>query len=131
MGSADITMTAKCPEPPRSDFALYLDVKRGEGPASREFSATHQFIQACERLDREPVGSIDTNIETVMVLEDIEASSLKTCLRNVLQAIDRGKYLILKWIEEDGAAHDLPTLGREIQKLAAETDVRHIPDYAL
>ena len=64
---AEITLTTKKPEPPEADFAFYIDFKRGEGSASRVFSATHDFIRACESLDRELLSSIDSNIETVMV----------------------------------------------------------------
>ena len=147
MASTDVTLTTRKPKPPQADFAFYVDFNKEKGPASRVFAATHQFIKACERLDRELVTSIDINIETVMVLEDIEAASLKTWLRSELQAADdqairdldwkplvskylvRAKYLILRWIDEDEAPKDLLSLGREIQNLAAETDVRHIPDY--
>ena len=39
------------------------------------------------------------------------------------------KYLVLRWIEDDETPRSLPQLGRELQKIAAETDVRRIPDY--
>ena len=145
---AELTLTTKKPDPPKADFAFYIDFKRGEGSASRVFSATHDFIRACEALDRELLSSIDSNIETVMVLEDIEAGSLKTWLRNSLRASDdqalkdldwrpqvgkylvRAKYVILRWIDDEDAPKDLLALGRNLQQLAAETDVRHLPDYA-
>ena len=135
MAAAEVTLTTRKPEPPKADFAFYIDFKKGEGSASRVFAATHDFIKACERLDRQLVTSIDSSIETVMVLEDIEAASLKTWLRNVLRSTDdqalkdldwkpqvgkylvRAKYLVLCWIDEDDAPRDLPALGREIQKL--------------
>ena len=144
---AELTLTTRRPEEPVADFSFYIDFKKGEGPASRVFSATHEFIKACERLDRELVTSIDASIETVMVLEEIEARSLKTFLRNELRAVDeqalkdidwkllvgkylvRTKHLILRWMDDEQTPRSLPELGREIQKLAAETDVRHIPDY--
>jgi hypothetical protein len=145
---AEVTLTTRKPEPPKADFAFCIDFKRGEGPASRVFAATHDFIRACERLDRQLLASIDSNIETVMVLEDIEAGSLKTWLRNVLHATDdqalkevdwrpqvgkyllRAKYLILRWVDDDLAPSDLPALGRDLQRLASESDVRHLPDYS-
>lgn len=117
------------------------------GPASRVFLATHEFIKACQRLDEDLVDAIDTNIETVMVLEDIEASSLKTWLRNVLVATDdaalkdidwrkqvgkylvRAKYAVIRWIDNDTTPRSLPALAHEIQQIAQETDVRHLPDY--
>lgn len=148
MAPAEVTMTTHRPAPPDADFAFYIDFKKGEGPASRVFSATHDFIKACERLDRELVNSIDANIETVMVLEDIEAASLKTWFHNVLRATDdqalkdldwkpqvgkylvRAKYVVMRWVDNEEAPRDLVALGREIQSLAAETDVRHLPDYS-
>ena len=153
MSPIEVSITTERPELPHADFAFYIDFKRGEGRASRIFSATHEFIKACEKIDRELITSIDANIETVMMLEDIEASSLKTWFRNELRAFDdqalkeldwksavgeylvHAKYIILRWMDQDrdgkniSASSDLPTLRREIQKLASETDVRHIPDY--
>ena len=148
MSSSDIVLTNKHPEIPKADFAFCIDFKRGEGSASRVFSATHEFIKACEHFDRKLITSIDANIETVMVLEDIEAGSLKTWLRNVLTSTDdqalkdldwkrlAGKYLVdakycvLNWInKEEDEPRDLVSLSREIKDLATETDVRHIPDY--
>lgn len=146
--SAGITLTSRKPEPPKADFAFEIDFARGEGSASRVFIAIHEFIQACEKLDAELVGSIDSNIETVMVLEDIEAGSIKTWLRNMLVATDddalktidwkpavgkylvRAKYAVLRWIDDGSTPKTLPQLGREIQELARETDVRHLPDYS-
>jgi hypothetical protein len=109
--------------------------------------ATHSFIKACEALDDELVRSIDSSIETVLVLEDIEAGSIRTWLRNALVAADdealksldwkplvgmylvRAKYAVIRWIDDDSAPRSLPDLRREIQQIAAETDVRHLPDY--
>ena len=145
---AELTLTTRRPKDPVSDFAFYIDFKKGEGSASRVFSATHEFIRACERLDRDLVASIDASIETVMVLEDIEAKSLKTWLRSTLKATDdqalkdinwkplvgkylvRAKYMVLGWMDDDNTPKNLPDLRRELQKLASETDVRRIPDYA-
>lgn len=147
MGRAEITVTDKKPSPPDADFAFYIDYKRDTGSASRVFAATHDFIKTCERLDKELLQSIDSNIETVMVLEDIEAASLKTWLKNALTATDdqalkdldwrpavgkylvRAKYAVLRWVDDDKAPTDLVALGREIKKIASETDVKHLPDY--
>ena len=147
MAHADVTVTTHRPETPSADFAFYIDFERGKGSASRVFSATHAFIKACERLDRELITSIDASIETVMVLEDIQAASLKTWFRNILRAADdqalkeldwkslvgtylvQAKYMILRWTNDNDTPRSLPALGRNIQKLAEQTDVRHMPDY--
>ncbi len=146
MADAVITLSDKPPTAPQADFAFEIDFQRGVGPASRVFLATHDFIRACEILDSDLVRSIDSNIETVLVLEDIEAGSIKTWLRNTLSATEdnalktldwkpivgkylvRAKYATLRWLD-DGSPKTLPDLRREVQKIAAETDVRHLPDY--
>lgn len=144
---ATLTLTDKLPEPPRADFGFEIDFQRGVGPASRVFTATHDFIKACEALDDELVKSIDSSIETVLVLEDIQSGSIKTWLRNALSATEddalktldwkplvgkylvRAKYAVIRWIDDDSAPRSLPDLRRELQRIAAETDVRHLPDY--
>jgi hypothetical protein len=148
MADAIVTLTDKMPAPPRADFAFEIDFQRGVGPASRVFSATHDFIRACEALDAELIQSIDSSIETVLVLEDIQVGSIKTWLRNALTATEddalktldwkplvgkylvRAKYAVIRWIDDDSQPRRLPDLRREIQQIAAETDVRHLPDYA-
>lgn len=145
---ATLTLTDTPPAPPKADFGFEIDFQRGVGSASRVFAATHDFIKACEALDDELVQSIDTNIETVLVLEDIQVGSIKTWLRNSLAATEddalktldwkplvgkylvRAKYAIIRWIDDDSAPRSLPELRRELQSIAAETDVRHLPDYS-
>lgn len=147
---AIVTLTDKRPAPPAADFAFEIDFVRGVGPASRVFAATHDFIKACESLDAELVKSIDSSIETVLVLEDIEEGSIRTWLRSALLAADddalksldwkpqvgkylvRAKYAVLEFID-DGQADapmSLPGLRERIRLIAAETDVRHMPDYS-
>ena len=147
MPNADVSLTTRAPRAPNAEYAFEIDFVRGVGSASRVFAAIQEFIRTCEKLDRELVASIDSNIETVMVLEDIEAGSIKTWFKTMLQAADdqalkeldwkpqvgkylvRAKYAILRWTETEGP-RDLGQLGRDIANIARETDVRHLPDYA-
>lgn len=141
-------MTTKRPEPPQADFAFEIDFVRGEGSPSRVFLAINDFIRGCARLDKELAHAIDNHIETVLVLEDIQTGSIKVWLRNALRATDddalktldwkpqvgkylvRAKYVVLRWLENDGTApKSLPALAREIQEIATETDVKYLPDY--
>ncbi len=144
---AEITLTTRRPEPSSADFAFEIEFKRGEGSASRVFLAINDFIDGCERLDTELVSAIDAHIETVMVLEDIEAGSIKALLRNVLRSVEddalkkldwrpavgkylvKAKYAVIRWIDDNSAHRNLPALAKEIQTIAIETDVRHLPDY--
>jgi hypothetical protein len=143
-----IALTDRKPGLPDADFAFEIDFVRGEGSASRVFEATADFIRACERLDAELVQSIDANIQPIMMLEDIEVGSIKTWLRNELRSTDdnalkkldwkqlvgaylvRAKYAVLRWTDDPEAPRDLPALRREIQQIAAETDIRYLPDYS-
>ena len=85
-----------------------------------------------------------------MMLEEIEASSLKILLKNQLEAADdqalkelnwkpivgsylvKAKYAIIKWCnkgELNKNKESLLELSNEIKQIAQETDVRHLPDY--
>lgn len=145
---ATLELTDRMPAPPRADFAFEIDFKKGVGPASRVFAATHEFIKACEALDAELVQAIDSSIETVLVLEDIQEGSIRTWLRNLLTAVDddalktldwkplvgkylvRSKYAVIRFLDDENGPRSLPDLREEIRRIAAETDVRHLPDYA-
>jgi len=145
--AAEVTLSYLRPEPPAADFAFEIDFKRGEGSPSRVFSAINDFIRGCERLDAELASGIDGNIETVLLLEDIEAGSIKVWLRNALRATEddalktldwkplvgkylvKAKYAVIRWIDDDTIPKSLPALAREIQAIASETDVKHLPDY--
>ena len=147
VAGAEVSLTIERPRPPKADFAFEIDFVKG-GPAARVFTATADFIRACEALDAELVQSIDANIETVMMLEDIEIGSIKTWLRSAMDATDddalksgdwkkvvgaylvKAKYAVIRWTESEDAPKRLPDLRREIQQIAAETDVRHLPDYS-
>lgn len=145
--AAEVTLTRRRPEPPAADFAFEIDFKRGEGSPSRVFLAINNFIRGCEQIDAELAHTIDNNIETVLVLEDIEAGSIKVWLRNALHAVEddalktidwkpavgkylvRAKYVIIRWLDDGSSPKSLPALAREIQAIAVETDVKHLPDY--
>ncbi len=66
---------------PPSDFGFDIDYQQQEGSAKRVFGATYRFIQACEECSQSLVGSIGISIDPVIVLEDIEAGSIKTRFR--------------------------------------------------
>ena len=148
--AGEIYLSTDEPLLPDGDFSFYIDFKKGEGSASRVFAATQAFIEACERLDAALIRSIHSDIETIVVLEDIEAASLKTVLRNILNIADdtalksgnwkkvignylvQAKYAMLRWTNTETkllTGPDLATLGMKIKQIAAETEALHIPSY--
>lgn len=132
------------------DIELKIDFIEDDGSPARVFEIAAQIIRSFEDLDRALITSVDSTISTMLVLEDVEKSSLKVVLRNILKQIDDqalkeldwkplvGQYLVkakqitVQWldrkIEEDEDA-GIEDLTERLQKLAIETDVRHIPDY--
>ena len=139
--------TREPPAPERADFALYIDFQKGTGSPQRIFQAADAMIRALQQLDHVLCNAIDGEIQPVMVLEEVEAGSLRIWLANILDAIDdqalkeldwkpaigkylvRAKYVVIEWANSGEAAR-LPNLRKRIQQIATETDVRHIPAYS-
>lgn len=145
---AKIEMTSERPLEPPHDMEIRISFVKDKGTPSRIFLAATDMIQALEQMDKVLIKSISSEITPLMMLEDVEVGSLKIILKNILNQTDdqalkdlewkplvgqflvKAKYLILKWADNDEPSKSLPDLRRDIQSLAAETDVRRLPDYA-
>jgi hypothetical protein len=79
--------------PPDADFAFRIDFAKGQGDPRRVFEAASLLINGFEALDNTIAASVDSQIQTIMVLEDVEASSLKVYLRNLLTIRQRTRVL--------------------------------------
>jgi len=148
MKRTTISASEKPPVEPPHDMEVRIFFVKDKGSPSRIFLAATDMIQALEEMDRVLVKSISSKIEPVMMLEDVEVGSLKVILKNVLKQADdealksldwkplvgqylvKAKYLILRWADDDEPTKSLPDLRRDIQALAAKTDVRGLPDYS-
>jgi hypothetical protein len=148
--SGEVHATTRRPEPPgNADFALRIDFKRGEPNPYRIFQAADLMIRALQHLDTALVTSIDSRIEPLMVLEEIEAGSLVIWLKNILTATDDealkkldwkpavGKYLVrakhvyIRWANREEPDRSIMDLRRDLFNIARETDVLQIPAYSL
>jgi len=148
MASLHVTLSGEPPmPPPDADLGIEIDFVKGEGNPRRVFDAASLLIAGFERFDQAAIATIDTHIEPLLVLEDVEAGSLRIWLRNVLRATDdealkgldwkplvgmylvRAKYAGLRWLD-DPERPGLTSLVKELKTIAEETDVRHLPDYA-
>src|SRR5438552_17609473 len=67
--------------PPDADFS-------GQGDPRRIFDAASELIDGFEHLDEAVAGSADAAIRRLMVLEDIEAGSIRVWLSSFLKTID-------------------------------------------
>lgn len=137
--------------PPDADFAIYIGFDRTAPHPERVFRALDGLITALSRLDTALASAISPSIEPVLMLEDIEAGSIKVWLRNALQTTDDqalhkldwksavGKYLVaakyafISWVNEAEAnpsKTSLVDLRNTFLRLASETDVKRMADYA-
>jgi len=136
---------------PTADFCIEIDFQRGSDSPSRVFRAMSALIDTFQSIDRQLVQSVDVKIEPVLILEDIEAGSLRAWLRNTLQAIDdealkkmdwkpavgrylvRAKYILIDFTRSNTTISDrkqLIELGKQLFSAAQETEARLIPAYA-
>lgn len=138
--------TSQPAPPPDSSFALRIEFEPGTANPQRIFQAATLMIQAFQALDRSLCQSIDSKIEPTMVLEDIEASSVKIWLKNILERVDdealkkldwkpligkylvRAKYAYIAWSNKEHEGQGLLELAKELQAIGQEVDIKHIQD---
>jgi hypothetical protein len=147
-GGSVVGLGTRAPAPPHdAAFALRIDFQKGSTDPSRVFRAADAMIRALQSLDRSLCVAVDPHIDPVMLLEDIEAGSLKIWLAETLNRLDddglkeldwkqlvgkylvRAKYAYIRWANK-GETTSLLDLAREMRSIAQETDIRQIPDYA-
>lgn len=136
--------------PPNADFAIYIDFVKDAPNPQRVFQSAEALITAFQKLDHKLCRYIDSSIEPIMVLEEIETGSLRIWLKNILSATDdqgikelnwkplvgkylvKAKYIIIDWVnksQKDGNALELKQLSEDIQELALKTNVKFLPEY--
>ena len=62
------------------DFCLEIDFERGSGDPKRVFRAMGELIEAYQELDVHLAHSIDVRLEPALVLQEVEAGSLRSWL---------------------------------------------------
>ena len=67
------------------EIGLVIDYTPGKTLAVQVLQAAMGMIQALDRLDAALLSSVDTSLEPVSVLNDIQHSSLKMLLRRALR----------------------------------------------
>ncbi|OQY72380.1 MAG: hypothetical protein B6D44_10160 [Ignavibacteriales bacterium UTCHB2] len=138
----------------KADFCIEIDFEKGSESPSRVFRTMTELIETFQSIDKALVESVDSKIEPVVIIEDIETGSLKTWLGyklvylleeiddDVLKSVDwkkqvgkylvKGKYFILDYIKnktEITSAEEVKELEAKLLKSAEETDVIHFPSY--
>lgn len=109
------------------------------------------LIETCQRLDRALVQTIDVQIQPVVLLEDVETSSLRAWLRTVLDSVPddalksldwkkavgaylvKAKYYLVDFTSKNTTVTDkrqITELSNRLLAASQETDARHIPIYS-
>ncbi len=81
----------------KADYCIEIDFEKSSKNPSRVFHTMYELIETFEFADRSLVQSIDSKIEPILMLEDIEIESIKTWLRNILTAIDDDALKNMDW----------------------------------
>ena len=86
-----------------SSFAIEIDYKKGIGDPARVFRTMTGLIETFQMFDKNFVSVIDTKIEPLILMDEIEAHSLKGLFRDVLRAIpDDAIYHLVWWTPKTG-----------------------------
>src|SRR6185437_10177083 len=138
------------PDQLKADFAIEVKFAPGTPDPARVFRSMTALIESFQRLDKELVQTIDLNIEPVLILEDIEASSLRTWLRSVVTSVDdsalkegdwkkvigsylyKAKHIIVNKLDgktEITDRKDIKDIEAELLAAAEESDIKKIPSY--
>lgn len=104
------------------EISLTVDYVAGEASAIAVLSGATQMIAALDALDRALLSSVDTELEPVSILNDVQHSSLKVLLARALRRVPdeslasgdwkkwagallvKGKHLLLSRIDADAPA---------------------------
>lgn len=135
-----------------TDFAIEIDYIKGEGDPTRVFRSMISMIDACERMDSALLAAIDVRLRPMITLEDLEAHSLKSLLRTLVENIPNdallhldpkplfGQYLLMGKKRIIDWTNDKPTITKvteiaplvdELNKLTGQTNVAKLPGFSL
>lgn len=132
-----------------ADFQIIVEYNK-QGSPTKALRAFSSIIEAFEKLDNDLVGSIDTKIKPITVLENIKIGSIEGWLKNVLESVDddalkelswkkavgsylvKAKYLVVDFMNQKTEItdrKDVLSLEKELYELAQQTDVKRFPAY--
>ncbi|MBU1236447.1 MAG: hypothetical protein KJ634_10595 [Gammaproteobacteria bacterium] len=136
---------------PSDLIEIRIEFERGAGDPTRIFRAMAGLIESTQLLDSHLALSIGANVQTTLVLQDVEAASLKAKLRTIVEEIPdeavkageikkvighfllRAKHKVLDWCGERDtikSREEVKRLEDDIHRLAQESDIKVLPAYA-
>jgi len=133
------------------DFDIRVEFERGTGDPTRVFRAMAGLIESVQRMDAHLAAMLGASVRTTLVLQDIEATSLKSRLRSIVEAVPdeplqqgevkklighflvKGKHKILDWCGDRKVISDraeVKQLEADLDVLAHQSDIKLLPAYA-
>jgi hypothetical protein len=137
-------------EPLRADFGIEVTFVPGTPDPARIFRSMTSLIDSFQHFDKDLIQVIDVQIDPILLLEDIEAGSLRTWLRNLISTVDdsalkdgdwkkivgayllRAKYILVKRLEgktEITNREEIKEIEGDLLRIAQDTDIQRIPSY--
>lgn len=137
-------------EPETADFTVKIDFARHSPDPARVFRTAQELIASFETIDRRLAGALDSGVKTTLLLEDIEAGSLRIRLAQVLDSVDdgavrelsirkavgsylvKGKHILVEFLNRSSTITDradIEAVRGELLQAAEDTNVRKIPIY--
>jgi len=134
-----------------TDYCIQIDFERSTEQPARVFNAMAGLIDTFQQLDEDLARSISTSIRPVLLLQEIEAGSIKAWLRSAIESTDdealkagdwkkvvgsylvKGKKVLLKHLDGKPTLQspaEVSALQRDLVTLAQDTDMLRIPGYA-
>lgn len=132
------------------DFGIYIDFNKDEESPSNALKVLSELISTFEEVDEELIAGIGEKIKPIILLEDLEAGSIKAWLKNKIESVDddglkemdwkkivgsylvKGKYAIIKFLEDKTEITDIREVGllqEELNVLAKEVKISELPVY--
>jgi hypothetical protein len=132
---------------PHSDFCIEIDYAKNSPNPSRVFRAMSDLIEALQSVDSTLAESLAIRLEPVLLLEDIEAGSIKAWLAQKIENVDddalksgdykkvigsylvKGKYAVVDFLNkktEIKSGTDIEPLEKELLSLAERTDIKQL-----
>jgi hypothetical protein len=131
-------------------FSIKIDYRKETADPARIFRAMSGLIDAVFQVERHLAHSLHASLEPVLLLQDIEASSIKAILRHMVRALDadvplrddwepRAKRYIASGVvrivefmegrETVTTREEIDALSAELNAMAAESQVTELPSY--
>jgi hypothetical protein len=85
------------PEVVEGEIGLTIDYKAGQTPAVALLSGAMRFIEALDKLDKALLSSVDSHLEPVAILNDVQHSSLRLMLVRALRSLPDESIHDLEW----------------------------------